>query len=474
MHSAGREAVDLAASAGLYLDDWQKLILNRALTVREDGMWAAKEVGVCVSRQNGKGSVIEALELWGLFVNDEQILHTAHLFKTSAEGFRRIEGLILGTPELKAEVSRIVRGHGEEAIELKSGARLMFGTRTKGSARGMTLDRIICDEAMYLTEEQAAALLFTVSAVPNPQTWYLGSAGTQESTQFGRVRRRAMAGDDPSLVYTEWSIDGCNDFCDPDCEDHDSTESVSSYAKANPGLGIRISLEHIESERRSMGKAVFARERLGVGDWPVDEENQWRVIPQAHWEAREDEDSILTGRFVLGVDTAPDGSWSCITAAGQNEDAELHAEITGASLEDPLALDHRTGIKWVVPRVIAIWKANKPKAVVIDKASPAGAFVEPLEAAGVKVISPVAREYAQACGELYAAVVRDPEFAHLGQVPLTRAVAGADKRDLANGWAWSKRDSTADISPIVAVTLALWGFKKFALKKRSRARCAFG
>ncbi|MFF8831375.1 terminase [Streptomyces sp. NPDC015131] len=479
MQSAGKEAVALAASAGLILDPWQELVLDHALAIREDGKFCANEVGVMVSRQNGKGSIIEALCLWGLFINDEQILHTAHVFKTAAEGFRRIEGLILGTPEFKAEVKRVVRGHGEESIELHSGARLMFSTRQKGTARGLTLDRVICDEAMYLTEEQTAALQFTTSARPNPQVAYLGSAGTQESTQFGRVRRRALKGDDPKLFYAEWSIDPCTVLCPSDCEEHDPLDSVGSYAKANPGLGIRISVEHVESERRSMGPAIFSRERLGVGDWPLDGEDEWRVIDKESWESRADENSVLVDPLVLAVDVTPDGSTaSCIAAAGLNEEGERHVEITGRSLAEPLAIDHRPGTAWVVDRVVSIWRACKPMAVVIDKAGQAGAFIDALEAAGVKVISPVTREYAQACGEFYASVVprpgNEPDLNHLDQRPLNDAVAGADKRDLADTWAWSKRNSTVDISPLVAATLAMWGYKKCAHKKRSKVKVAWG
>jgi phage terminase large subunit-like protein len=66
--SRGREAVELAASAGLVLDEWQAFVLERALGVRENGKWAAFEVGLVVPRQNGKGGLLEARELAGLFV----------------------------------------------------------------------------------------------------------------------------------------------------------------------------------------------------------------------------------------------------------------------------------------------------------------------------------------------------------------------------------------------------------------------
>jgi hypothetical protein len=91
--SAGREAVDLARSVGLWLDPWQAHVLEHSLGERADGKWAAFEVGLVVGRQNGKGAVLEARELAGFFLFGEQlILHSAHEFKTAQEAFRRVLG----------------------------------------------------------------------------------------------------------------------------------------------------------------------------------------------------------------------------------------------------------------------------------------------------------------------------------------------------------------------------------------------
>ena len=61
--SPGALAAELAATAGLLLDPWQQLVLLDALALRPDGRWAAREVGLICPRQQGKGSVLEALEL---------------------------------------------------------------------------------------------------------------------------------------------------------------------------------------------------------------------------------------------------------------------------------------------------------------------------------------------------------------------------------------------------------------------------
>ena len=458
--SLGREIADLSSLAGLDLDPWQVWVMEQAMTKRADGKWAAFEVGLVVSRQNGKGSLLEARELAGLFLLGERlIIHSAHQFDTSLEAFGRILMLIEQTPDLESEVSRVVRSHGEEGIELKNGQRLRFRTRTKGGGRGFTGDCLILDEAMYLGAQQIGALMPTLSARPNPQLWYTGSAGDKDSTQLGRVRARALRGDDPRLFYAEWSIDGCSDFCPTECEEHDQIDTVQSYAKANPGLGIRISVEHVESERRSMDKATFLQERLGVGDWPVDGD-EWGVISEEAWRRRIDEASYLLSPFVIAVDTTPDLSASCISAAGRNDMGDTHVEVTGN--ED--GYDHKPGTKWVVDRVLEIWKRQKPAAVVIDKASQAGMFVDELTALGVKLLHPNTREFAQSCGDFYAGVVprsgNVPYITHMDQPPLNNALAGADKRDLADCWAWSRRSSAVDISPLVSSTLASWGYKR--------------
>lgn len=69
-------------AAGYDLDDWQSWFLTQALGTLPDATWAATDVGLVVSRQNGKGTVLEVRELGGLFVlGEELIIHTAHEFQ---------------------------------------------------------------------------------------------------------------------------------------------------------------------------------------------------------------------------------------------------------------------------------------------------------------------------------------------------------------------------------------------------------
>jgi hypothetical protein len=451
--SSGQEAVELAAVAGLVLDPWQQYALHVGLGERDDGSWSAFEVAVNVPRQNGKGGVIEARELAGLFLLGEKlILHSAHEFKTSIEAFRRIEQLVMNCDDLRKRVSRVRRTTGEEAIELLSGQRLRFLARSGGSGRGFTGNCNVLDEAMILSDDAMGALMPTMAAVKDPQVWYLGSAGIgHPSMQLGRLRQRALDAaesgqPDPSLAYLEWSIDPHVTECVQGCDKHDDPRSPASVARANPALGFRLSLEHTERERLTMGEAIFARERLGVGDYPSDQADTWSVIGEDAWRALADGDSGASDPVAFAIDMTPERSHTSICVAGANGSA-VHVEV----------VENRPGMDWVVDRVRDLNERWSPRCWVVDAGGPAGSLIPDLERAlGFEVVKPKVREIAQACGQFYDAV-SSGDIVHLDQAPLSTALAGARKRDLGEAWAWARRGVGVDISPLVGVTLARWG-----------------
>ncbi|MGW3595002.1 terminase [Streptomyces sp. NPDC005167] len=464
LSSSGQEAVELAALAGLKLDPWQQFVLDKGLGERPDGQWSAFEVAVNVPRQNGKGGIIEARELAGLFLLGEKlILHSAHEFKTSIVAFRRIEQLIMGCPDLRKRVLRVRKTTGEEAIELVTGQVLRFLARSGGSGRGFTGDCNVLDEAMILGDDAMGALMPTMSAVPNPQIWYLGSAGIGSlSVQLARLRSRALAAvesgePDPSLAYFEWSVDPHVPECRPSCTAHAGADDPASWATANPALGIRISEEHVRNERLSMGgSGIFERERLGVGDYPSDGADAWQVIGEDAWrslaaaeshpEARADDGSILPGRVAFSIDMTPERSHAAIAVAGAWRGG-THVEV----------VDHRPGTGWVLERAKALQERWKPRAWIVDNGGPAGSLIKDLEEElGVEIVRPKAREVAAAAGQFFDAVT-DQSISHHDQAPLATALAGAQKRPLGDAWAWARRGVGVDISPLVAVTLAKWG-----------------
>ena len=424
--------MELAESAGLLLDEWQRHVLDVALGERADGQWSAFEVGLVVPRQNGKGAVLEARELAGLFLFGEQlILHSAHEFKTAQEAFRRILFLVENSDHLRKRVARVRTSHGEEGIELTGGARLRFVARSTGSGRGFSGDCVILDEAYKLDGEAMAALLPTLSARPNPQLWYTSSAPMASSSQLHRVRRRALDGGDARLAYLEWSVDESADPADP-----------AGWAAANPALGLRIGAEFVASEMAAMPVEVFRRERLGVPDLPAGE-LQAAAIPADAWTGCADVASQPDGRLRFAVDVTPDRSRSAVGVAARRADGLWHVEL----------VDTDQGVAWVAGRVAELVRVHGG-VVGLDPASPAGSLLPELAAAGVAVELVSTRQFGQACGRFLDLVV-EGLVRHRCQPGLDAAVAAAVRRPLGDAWAWNRRDG-ADISPLVAATLALW------------------
>ncbi|MFE4649291.1 terminase [Streptomyces sp. NPDC056707] len=453
---SGQEAVELAADSGLELDPWQQLSLHHSLAEDREGLWLAFEVVLNICRQNGKGGWLEARQLAGVMLfGDKLIIHTAHQFKTAQESFLRLDQIISGSTSLSRRVKRIVRSHGEEGFEFFNGARIRFLARSAESGRGFSGDTVIMDEAMKLRSDPIGALLPVMSARRNPQLLYTCSAGLgPESEQLATLRARALADTeqpDPSLAYLEWSIAEHVKECPHDeqgritCTEHDDRHEPRSWARANPALGIRIRPAHVGREMATMRPDLFDRERLGVGDYPATAEDTWSVIDKEAWQALADAESQPSDPVAFCIDVTPERSYTSIGVAGEYGN--------GAHLE---VVENRPGVDWVVDRAAELDEKWDPRVWIVDASGPAGSLIEKLQAKGLTVVSPKAREMAQACGQLYDAVAAS-EVTHLDQAPLTTALAGAKKRDLGDAWAWARKSAGIDISPLVAVTLAKWG-----------------
>lgn len=435
--SAGLEAVELAASAGLVLDPWQQAWLDDALGEQADGRWAAFEAALIVPRQNGKGSVLEALELAGLFLFDEQlILHSAHEFKTAQEAFRRVLSLIQSTDDLDRLVLRVRTSHGEEGIELRSGQRLRFVARSTGSGRGFTGDRVILDEAYNLSARAMSALLPTMAARPNPQLIYTSSAplDAEESEVLRALckRGRAQARDGvASMAYSEFCADA-----------GDSDEDPVVWARANPGCPHRISVEHIAKERDALDLEGFRRERLGI--WNDVDDDAAQALPAEAWAAALQPECGIEGAPSFALDVSEDRKWSAFAAAGVST---LDAAKVAVEVVDTLK-----GTAGVVARAQALlekWGGE----LSVAKGSPAASLIPDLVAAGVPVDEVSGEDQVRACGQLYDAVV-DGRVHRRVQPSLDVAVRGAYQQPVGDAWKWSRRRSSVDISPLVAVTLA--------------------
>lgn len=453
--SLGPEVVELAGEFGLELDDWQAWSLECALAFDERGRWESFEVGETVPRQNGKGGIIEARMLGGLFLLGEPLLtYTAHEFKTAQEHFLRIRNLIEGGPlKYRQRVRTIRKASGAEAVELKNGQRLRFLARSQGAGRGFSGDVVFLDEAMMLWAATVGALLPTMSArakvtAGGPQVYYSGTAGHgEQAAVLAGLRDRAIAGDDEGLFFAEWAGGAADDHAGANVDLDDEAE----WRRANPAIGSgRIEVEFIRRERNAMTDDEFARERLGLwGSGAL----RGAIDPDV-WRALGDVASKPAGQVALAVDVPPEGRRASISRAGARADGKVHVEV-----------DVRPGTSWAVDRLAELSK-KRGAVVVLDGGSRAAALIPGLVAAGVKPVVYGTRDIVTACSGFMDRVDEDG-LRHLAQPELAIAVDAARRRKVGDAWAWHRRDTSVDISPLVAATLAVHGLNEEPPKRKS-------
>lgn len=339
--------------------------------------------------------------------------------------------LVDNTDDLRKRVHRVRTSHGEEGIELIGGQRLRFVARSTGSGRGFTADCVILDEAYKLPQETIGALLPTLSSKVNPSLIYASSAGHADSEVLRSVRDRGVKGDDPNLCYLEWSAD-------PKlaADDHEG------WAQANPALGIRISAEHIERELNAMPETEFARERLGIWDESAGADSALGIEAWSHCF---DGTSRVLDPVAFAVDVSPDGT-GAIAVAGARHDGLLHVEV----------IEHRPGTQWLPGRLHELFRRWNPSAIVLDAGGPAGSLLPEFDRLGLVITKVAGREVGQASVG-FAQLVNEAGLRHLDQPSLNAAVAAAKRRNVGDLWAFGRRGSFVDISPLVACSLAAWG-----------------
>jgi hypothetical protein len=137
---------------------------------------------------------------------------------------------------------------------------------------------------------------------------------------------------------------------------------------------------------------------------------------------------------------------SSLGACGLRSDGMAHIEVIG----------NRPGTSWIFDWFAADDRAARYKSIVIDPVSAAGSMVADLRALGLQVIEIGPRQLVTGCGKLFD-LITSKQIRHIDQTPLNAAVAGAKRRPLGDAWAWHRRDTSVDVSPLVACTLALQG-----------------
>ena len=401
-----------------------------------DGVSHAYPVVVLtVPRQSAKTSTLFAVALGrGQALADHRTAYMAQagvtmVRKFRSDLFRPLEHSPLG-PRW-----RVRRGAGDPGLEHRGNGSLVQGYPPRaGVLRSLPFDMVTVDEAQEHSAELGSALEATIMPTfqtrPRRQLWLVGTAPDDEHADgmFRQFYDRALAGT-PGMCLIDYGIADDEDPFDP-----------GVWVRRHPGLGQLPGtdvdfLQMMASQMTADHGAQFIREFCNR--WPA-RSRGGLVIPADLWAAASGDPGPPPREGVwLGVDVTPDRRGGSVALAWQTGESGCSG-----------------GLLWT-------GSVSDLQSVVIEQAERLGARVIHDPVTTSSLARPNWRtvngsEYASSCAR-FVDTLRAGTLTVRPDPALDAAADGVTTRPIGDAWAWARRRSAVDISPLVALTLACHG-----------------
>lgn len=435
----GDKAIELYNKTRRTAQPWQELLIYDILAYNDEELWVHTKYGYAVPRRNGKNEIVAIRELYGLVELGEKIAHTAHRTTTSHAAWERLCELLAEAGYTENEDYKTLKQMGLEEIRMMpehGGGRINFRTRSSKGGLGEGFDLLIIDEAQEYTDDQAAALKYTISSSMNPQTIYCGTPPTVASagTVFTKLRKNVLSGFSENTGWSEWSVDFMSDVRDKDL-----------WYECNPSLGYIIS-ERSVTDEISDDEIDFNIQRLGL--WL--QYNQKSAISKTEWQDIEVKQlPALEKEIFAGIKLGIDGRNACLSIALKTKDGRRFIECIDCQ---PI----KNGFKWLVEYVAAM----KPAMIVIDGANGQRSVIDALLSKGIKrntIKTLTTAEYIAANARFEESVF-NKTLCHHGQPSLENVASNCEHRRIQSngGFGYVALLDGLEIGLLDSCILALW------------------
>lgn len=431
----------MAALLGWEFFPWQAQTADVAGEYHPDSKVPCyRTVGVGVARQNGKTTLICARIARQLIAPRQTVAYTAQDRGLARTKWAEHVELLMATP-FAERVAHVDRTNHREMLVMENGSRYMPVTPSaKKAARSLSLDLAVVDEA-HSHEDMGvvSAIQPAMAARQHAQIWLLSNAGDSRSglwRHYTDVGRLEVDNPASTVAWFEYAAD-------PEADVFDR----AAWGDANPSLGLPggVLETALSDGALTMDRDTFFREHLNV--WM--DLDALTGIDAVTWAACRNDDVLPGANVALGLDFTPERDRGALIVAGE-VDGVVALEVleSGSDLEAIVTRAAQVAVTWDC-------------LITIDRGSPAASAIPALEKATARDdgthrvrLIPLS-DLVRACGDFHDAAV-GAQISHRGDYRLTDAVTSATKRQVGDAWAW-KRRGQADITPLVAATLARWG-----------------
>lgn len=438
------DTIELMASIGIELMDWQQVLLEAWMGVGDDGRWTSKSAGNSVPRQNGKTLALQARTLAEMLFYGGTVIYTSQLQKTSTETFQEMTRLFESRSLKKYLAPNGIRtALGREEVRLKSGARIKFLARTRNGGDGQHGSLLIFDEAQALDPQAQESFLYAISATRckrGTQVIYNGTPpkDVDYGLVFEKIRNDAVGGRTAHVAWTEWSAGYGGRV--PEVKDKELWERV------NPAYGILISPDTIEVESETADPEKFAHQRLG---WWTGQREAQTLISEVEWRALEAESSDDWDKLAYGVRFSADGAVVALSVAIV-KGGIAHVEFVR---QEPTS----KGIAWLEDWLME--RQDQCATVVIDGKAAVGDLTLRLTERGFpkQAITTGSTELAINSSAMLVNAVADRQLTHYPSKELDESATKSVRRKIGSSGGFGFAGESAEI--IESAALALYGVR---------------
>lgn len=476
--SLGFEMADFAEELGFHLIPWERWLLIHAFEIIGDfeGDWALRfrTVLILISRQNGKTLVTTIVTLYFLYILQVAlIIGTAQELDQAEEAWDACVDAIQSDEELKAELVSAKYGNSGRKLKLTGNRRYITKASNRKAGRGKRANLVIIDELREQTSWEAwnAVSSTTLAQAQVGMLWCTSNAGDPYSVVLRHERYLAhMALGDPDgwcaavgdSMPPAVDDDGNEVEAEPpaifewSARPDRSVWDREGWCEGNPSLGYGFLTERaLAADIRNKEERAARTENLcqfveAIAEPP---------FPAGSWEAGMDPKSEIAEKAPVSfaVDISDDRKMSAIAACGQRRDGEWHVEV----------IAYQQGIAWLEMWLRDIADPINPAQVAMQaKGAPASSMVSVIGAIeGIDVVEVAGADIAGWTGRFYDAVAAlDPDkesrsdaipVHHRPQAALDMAANVAKTRLMGDSaWAFDRKRSPTDVSPLVACAYA--------------------